>query len=44
MKGKSCICNVYAFDMILLSLDENCDLDALDDDMLWFVFVPPFDL
>ena len=42
MKGKSCICNVHAFDMIFLSFDENCNLDALNDDMLWFGFVPPF--
>ena len=42
MKGKSCISNVHAFDMILLRFNENCDLEALDDDMLWFGFVPPF--
>ena len=41
-QGKSCICNVHAFEMILLRFNENCDLDALDDDMLWFGFVPPF--
>ena len=42
LQGKSCISNVHAFDMILLRFNENCDLEALDDDMLWFGFVPPF--